>query len=67
MTDDERQGFRALFDATMRFMQHGEAHIAALECMPSNDVRDALLLSTRAHLIELRKQANALEKLGLFQ
>ena len=67
MTDEERKGFRALLDATMRFVQNGETYEAELLKQPSSEVRSALLTSTRQHLTELRQQVDDLERLELRQ
>jgi hypothetical protein len=67
MTDDERTGFRALLDATMRFVQDGETYEAELLKQPSSEVRNALLTSTRKHLTVLRQQTEDLERLIMSQ
>lgn len=64
MTDEERNGYRALFDATKRFIMNGEAFESELSKLASNATRDDLLASARAHLAKLRTEAEELEKLG---
>lgn len=64
MTDEERRGYRALFDATKRFILNAEAFEGDLTKLPSNATRDSLLASAHAHLTKLRTEANELEKLG---
>ena len=64
MTDEERNGYRALLDATMRFIQNAEAFEADLNKLPSSRTRDGLLASNQTLLAKLRMEAAELEKLG---
>lgn len=64
MTDEERNGYRALFDATKRFIRNGEVFESELRKLPPNAARDGLLASAQAHLSKLRSEADELEKLG---
>ncbi len=65
MSTRERSGYRVLLDATMRFVRNGEDYEAELHKLPPSDVRDALLKSTKEHLLELREQADDLARRGL--
>ncbi len=64
MTDEERNGYRALFNATKKFIQNGEAFEADLTKLPFSVARDKLLTSAQEQLEKLRKDAGELEKLG---
>ena len=64
MTEEEKKGYRALYDSTKQMIKRGEDYITALSGTPPGVARDALITSTTKFIEKLETEATELEKRG---
>ncbi|MBL0372818.1 hypothetical protein JJB09_12340 [Rhizobium sp. KVB221] len=64
MNEEDRQGYRRLYDATAHHIQATEEFARQLHAGPEVAVKSRILNAVNEHLHQLREDADELEQLG---